>query len=350
MATTPQADISENMLFNLSDTLLETLLIDRTLTTDKRKANIFWATDNYAERGKGYQYNDQIQVEAITGENGNVIVPRAVKSREQRHKRSRAMAEIFTPSWVCNTMVNAIDESWFGRKNVFNTEIEEQGKPNTWEVTPGPIEFPEGKSWQTYVRENRLEITCGEAPFLASRYDTVTGESIPVERRIGILDRKLRIVDEHTSTHEEWVEWATLALKGTYGYEWQGDNLLLARESMLMTMVDYHEHKFHTDLSMDLLMRFAEIISWNIWQMDGLKCVIPGSCTKTPKPTQQQLSLFDDEETGAADEPPTLLDCPGCKKQNMHMHNGVYCMIMDWEEGKPITFVSLIPERKNGKR
>ena len=43
----------------------------------------------------------------------------------------------------------------------------------------------------------RLEITCGEAPYIASRYDTVSGEPIEIKRRIGILDRKLRVVTEN---------------------------------------------------------------------------------------------------------------------------------------------------------
>lgn len=71
------------------------------------------------------------------------------------------------------------------------------------------------------MRDIRLEITCGEAPYLISRYDTTTGETIPLEQRIGLLDRKLRVVSENTSTSGEWLEWAQEAYKSTYGYEWQ---------------------------------------------------------------------------------------------------------------------------------
>ena len=67
-------DIQENEIFELSPELLNTLLKDHTLSTDTEQVNIFWATDNYADRGKGYQYGDQIKIEAITGANGNVIV------------------------------------------------------------------------------------------------------------------------------------------------------------------------------------------------------------------------------------------------------------------------------------
>ena len=73
----PQVDIKENDIFELSPELLNTLLKDHTLSTDECQVNILWATDKYANRGKGYQYGDQITIESITGSNGNVIVPRA---------------------------------------------------------------------------------------------------------------------------------------------------------------------------------------------------------------------------------------------------------------------------------
>lgn len=44
----------------------------------------------------------------------------------------------------------------------------------------------------------RIEISCGEAPYLVSRYDTVTGEFIELLSRIVLLDRKLRVVTENT--------------------------------------------------------------------------------------------------------------------------------------------------------
>ena len=55
----------------------------------------------------------------------------------------------------------------------------------------------------TSVVAFRLEISCGEAPYLVSRYDTVTGETIPISQRIGLLDRKLRVISENTDTEEQ---------------------------------------------------------------------------------------------------------------------------------------------------
>ena len=106
-----QIDIYENEIFELSPELLSMLLIDRTLSSENCQVNIFWATNNYANLGDGYQYSDQITLEAITGKNGDVIKPRAVKSREMQQKRSREMAEVFTPSWICNKQNNLVDNA-----------------------------------------------------------------------------------------------------------------------------------------------------------------------------------------------------------------------------------------------
>lgn len=341
-------DISEDEILAISPELLATLLKDHTT-----KGNIFWATDNYAHRGEGYQYSDQITIESITGENGMVIVPRSVKSVAQQQQRSREMAEVFTPSWVCNKQCNLVDLSWFGRENVFNTEqetieVDPKNKNKTkiihsWVPTEGKIEFPEGKTWRDYINENQLEITCGEAPYLVSRYDTVSGESLAIEKRIGLLDRKLRVVGENTETPEEWLKATREALCSTYGFEWQGDNLVLARENLLYSVCDYYNAKFGKDIPTNYLLDYAGIISWNIWQMDGLKGVIPNSCVKTPRIKEELGCLFSSEELGEQEEL-TLFDCPGCKNKDIHAHTGIYALIKDWKEGKVIPFVSLIKE------
>lgn len=339
-----QVDIQENDIFEFSPELLNALLKDHTLSTDAEQVNIFWATDNYADRGEGYQYYDQIKIEAITGVNGNIIVPRAIKSREQQQQRSRKMAEVFTPSWICNKQGNLVDNAWFGREGVFNTEVDNPDRTHSWIVNPAPVVFPEGKTWRDYINDNILEITCGEAPYLVSRYDTVTGESIPLERRIGMLDRKLRIVGENTTTSGEWLQAAEAAFMATYGYEWQGDNLVLAREALLYTFIDYYRAKFDKDPSMESLLKIADIISWNIWQMDGLKGVIPNSCIKLPKVKTEPPSLFDLDDFGEPQEE-TLLECPGCKNKDIHSHTGVYALIKDWKENEVLTFVSLIKKK-----
>lgn len=161
-----------------SKKVLETLLIDR--TTNR---NIVWGTDDYEDLGEEYNSYFPILFHLITGENGNVIQPRILKTKQNQGNRTKEKAEVFTPSWVCNSQNNLIDNAWFGKENVFNLEQEK-----SWISTTDRIEFPKGKTWKKYVDENRLEITCGEAPYLVCRYDTVTGKPIELQQRIGMLD------------------------------------------------------------------------------------------------------------------------------------------------------------------
>lgn len=266
-------------------------------------------------------------------------MPRILKSRDTQAARSRDMAEVFTPSWICNAQNNLIDEAWFGRKDVFNTEYTDELGVHRWQASAGKIQFPEGRSWKDYVRENHMEITCGEAPYLVSRYDTTTGKFIPVKQRIGLLDRKLRVVSENTSTSGEWLEAAQDAYKSIYAYEWQGDNLLLARESLLFSFIEYYRNRFGKDPQLKSVNYIAYIISWNVWQMDGLKGVVPNSCGES---RDVILDLF-----GTREE---VSQCEGCLKDDIRRHNGIYCQIKDWrakdpktgKTGKRIRFIDLI--------
>lgn len=310
-------------------------IISETLLRDHSTGrNIFWATDDYAHFGTGFSYSDEITIENISGEHEGLIKPRALKSRECQQQRSREMAEVFTPSWICNKQNNLVDNAWFGREGVFNTEVDNPDGTHSWIVNAEPVVFPEGKTWRDYVNENRLEITCGEAPYLVSRYDTVTGEPIPVERRIGLLDRKLRVVGENTTTSGEWLKAAQAAYMSIYGFEWQGDNLVLAREALLYTFLDYYRAKFGREPQLKSLQYIAYIISWNIWQMDGLKGVIPNSCGERRTVV---ADLFGETET--------IIPCQGCKNGDIRAHNGTYALIKDWGAPKAkqkIRFIDLI--------
>lgn len=319
-------DILENELIEKYPDVLGILLRDQ--TTQK---NIFWATDNYEHFGDSYRFNSEILPELITGEKGNVIMPRVHKDKILQLSRSKEMAEVFTPSWICNAQNNLVDNSWFGKDGVFNKEILLKNGTKSWETAKEKIVFPKGKTWLDYVRDTRLEISCGEAPYLVSRYDMTTGEFIQIENRIGILDRKLRVVNENLDSINEWFDAVETAYKSTYGFEWQGDSLLLAREALLITFIENFTHKFETEPPLDYIQNIAEIISWNIWQMDGLKGVIPNSCK------DEIIDISDFFETKTE-----IKKCKGCETQNIKSHNGIYCNIMDWDIEKPIKFISLL--------
>lgn len=267
-------DIREDDLCELSAEVLDTLLRDH--TTGR---NIVWATHDYESLGSMYDYHSEILPDLITGERGMVIRPRVLKSKEEQTDRVKDMAEVFTPSRVVKMMVDYVDID-------INTLC--------------------------------MELTCGEAPFLVSRYDATTGEPIAISERVGMLDRKLRLVNERQLSDEDWLGQVRLAFQTTYGYEWQGDNLLLARENMLYTFVDYYEERFGAVPDITLLQDFAEIISWNLWQMDGLSYSIPRE--KKEEPQQTQLSLFDEVP---AEEP------------------SPFCIIKDWQKEETIKVIDI---------
>jgi len=329
-----EIDILENEILEKYPEVLDILLRDQ--TTQK---NIIWATSNYEHLGESYLESKQIKSELITGINGDVIMPRVQKDQILQQSRVKNMAEVFTPPWICNAQNNLIDSAWFERQNVFNKEIPNKKK---WKTNQAKIEFPKGKSWQDYINDTRLEITCGEAPYITSRYDTTTGKFIEIENRIGLLDRKLRIINENVDESDEWIEATKSAYKNIYAYEWQGDSILLARESMLFTFIENYKYKFEQEPLLQSIQNIAEIISWNVWQMDGLKGVVPFSCGEIQTKT---VNLFGEEETDNS-------FCKGCLSGNIFEHNGTYCLIMDWSEGKKTRFIALLKNKHqsiNGK-
>ncbi len=262
-------DIREDGLLALSPRLLDMLLCDHTTGQ-----NIIWATHDYESLGSGYDFHSHILPHLITGGRGMVICPRVLKTKARQTDRSKDMAEVFTPSWVVKKMVDYLDVD---------------------------------------VNTRALELTCGEAPFLVSRYDATTGDAIAIGERVGMLDRKLRMINDLSPGDGEWLALVRQAFQTTYGYEWQGDSLLLARENLLYTFIDHYEarHGFLPDIP--LLEEFAEIISWNLWQMDGLSYRPPRE-KQSPAP-QAELSLFDE----APAEAPAPL-----------------CIIKDWQKGTTV--------------
>lgn len=305
-------DILEQEIADISKELFVVLLRDRTT-----KKNICWATDHYISKGSCFHPQEPITQELVIKANTYVVQPRVAKAVEIQTKRTKEKAEVFTPSWICNVQNNLIDEAWFGRKNVFNITDN-----NSWTTKKEKIEFPKGKTWKAYVDSKRLEISCGEAPYLVSRYDTVSGIEIPIEDRIGILDRKIRVVNENTDTEEEWYKWVIRAYESTYGYEYQGDNILIARENLLYTFIENMKYRYSHAPSNEQLIKIARIISWNIWQMDGLTLSVPFS--ERPR-VNTQMTLFDFmDKTPTEDKEP------------------IPCRIYDWRSNKSIEFKDML--------
>ena len=297
------------------------LLKDR--TTGK---NIIFATDEYSH---DIVFDTQLTKKLIENNKICDIRPRISKSSEEQNLRTRKKAEVFTPSWICNKMNNHCDTEWFSRKNVFNVEQDHE-----WIPTKNKIEFPDGKSWKDYVDSKRLEITCGEAPYLVSRYDAATGKIIPIHNRIGILDRKLRIINENTQTRKTWTQWVYRAFESVYGYEYQGDSLLIARINLLETFCEYTRDRWNEEPTDSSLKRIADIISWNLWQMDGIHGVIPyvgAVCEQKEENEPHQMTMF--EIMGIVDESES--------EPEKVLPETIDCKIYDWREDKSVIYKSM---------
>ncbi|MBR4642705.1 MAG: hypothetical protein IKO74_08325 [Selenomonadaceae bacterium] len=246
--------------------MIEILLKDQ--TTGK---NIIWANNTEHEK------------EEITVEDIYSIEPRREKNRELQKLRTKVRAEIFTPPDICAKQNNLIEA--------------------------------DKKSWQDYIDAKYLEITCGEAPYLVSRYNAVTGEPIPFDDRHGLLDRKLKFIKEQKL--KPIIDCTRRAVQSIYGYEFQGDNLFLARRNIFDTVAEFVYDKAPAKELKNFLSEVAEIISWNLWQMDGRTNKIPYANTNL----QSSFNFY-----GEKTEP----------------QGEIFCKIMDWKNKQPKTFKSLL--------
>ena len=246
--------------------ILDILLIDRTTSTPSKTRNIIWATNNYKKYGaQVYDENSEIKPELVTGIMGNLIKPRALKDREMQLSRTKSKAEVFTPVWIVKKQNDEVDKTYR------NDDLE------------------------TYVSRKWIEITCGEAPYMTSRYDMETGNLILLKKRVGFIDRKLERINREIDDKAEWQRLVELAYKSSYGFEWSGDSLLIARENLLYTYRDFYVEKWGEEPLYGLFEEIAKIISYNIFQMDGVKYIIPLS-EKRERKLSVEISLFDDDE------------------------------------------------------
>lgn len=300
---------------------VESIISKRLLSDNSTGKNIVWATSMYNSYGNGLGKDNQMLVEDVVRlYKKGILVPRVLKSKNEQDIRSKQHAEVFTPSWIINKMNNFCDNQWFGSKNVFNVENDN----NTWTTTTKKIAFNKKNSWKEYIDSKRIEITCGEAPYIVSRYDVTNGNILAVTDRIGILDRKIRIVNENTYTKKTWLQWVYRAFESVYGYEYQGDSLFFARINLLQSFIDYYYDRFEEIPEKRMLNRIVEIISWNFWQMDGLKDSSP---SRKPIEKFEQLSLDD------------LFADSNTKKDEI-----IYCKIKNWQTNSIIEYKSIKKE------
>lgn len=276
--------------------LLKILLKDQTTGL-----NIIWATSNTELSSVSFDPTEKLIEKPIELYEAQYIKPRIEKLLDEQKIRTKGRAEVFTPTWIIKKMVDTVESDL------------------------------QGLSLTRYIEKLWLEITCGEAPFIVSRYDAVTGYSIPVMERVGFLDKKLQRITREVDDQKQWLMFAKKAYKTTYGYEFQGDSLLIARENLLYSFIDYHVYKFGEEPEMKDLKEFARIISFNIFQMDGLEYTIPlsGVAKEEQEENLELFLLFEIEEEVEQLEKP--------KK-------GIPVLIKNWSANQNIEFQTIKQE------
>lgn len=237
------------------DNLLKTLLKDKTT-----QRNIVWASQSYEGMGKAFCSDQPIRRSLLVGKHQSIIQPRVAKHARKQEQRTRSSGEVFTPPWLVDKQVSAVLGEW----------------------KEAPL-----KEW---VALRWLELACGEAPYIVTRYDSVTGDSIPVPKRVGFLDRKLQRISQEVTSETEFIKLAKIAYESTYGYELQGDSLLLARENLLLSFCEHYGHKFGTLPTIKTVKAIANIIVYNVFQMNGLTKRTPYSDHSVK---EVQMNLFD---------------------------------------------------------
>lgn len=242
--------------------ILNLLLIDRTTNS-----NIIWANDNYSIfDAKEFNSKSKINVKHIVNNFGSLVIPRAFKTDILKHGRKKENAEVFTPQMIVKKQ---------------NDMIESQFSIEDFETT-------------NYINKIWLEITCGEGPYITTRYNMENGKFIPLEFREGFLDRKFKKI-KYVKDKDKWFELVIKSYKATYGFEWNGDSLFIARLNLLNTFRENYIEKWELLPTDTEIITIANIISYNIFQMDGIKCIIPLSDSHKTI-VSKQFSLFGELE------------------------------------------------------
>lgn len=263
---------------------LQVMALLPALLEDKSSGrNIIWATDSYAALGQGF-----LRLDEITADLPHCFLPKLERLRRQAgEERTRRHGEVFTPPAICRKMCD------YAR-----------------------AELP--KDWRAFVGSLILEPACGHAPFLCTWESRENG--LPLPRRPGLLDRKLRLVSEYAASRAEWLQLAFLAYESSYAYEFQGDNLLVARIRLLRRFEEEHLARWRELPGRAEYARLLEILAWNVWQMDGLTGTTPFGKLAPPS----QGSLFD-SAPAANSSPP--------------------CLVKNWQTARIFTYNNLKRER-----
>lgn len=184
-----------------------------------------------------------------------------------------------------NRKLNRLDADWFGHEPAFNTE-----SPTGWQTLSEPVAFDEPFHWKKYVIRPVFLFQAGRGQALVFRPFAQGAEPMPCEKRMGILDRRLRIISENTWDESEWLRWAESALQSLYGTDSSPLSIFQARLSAIMAVREAYAERFGAQLPVRKEKYMVTTLCWNLFQMDpATGCSFPVE----EKPAPVQLSLFE---------------------------------------------------------
>lgn len=192
------------------------------------------------------------------------IYRRCEKNIEMQKKRTLDNAEVFTPYNIVQRMTRS-------------------------------FKFPENDL--DFFNQICVDGCCGEAAFTTTKYDTVTGKEIPISDRSGLLDLKLKRIPKNIP-NTEWIKFSKIVLKSLYGYELNEDSLFIARINILLDVIDFYRSNYDIEIDENVVCDWAEIISYNFFNMDGLTLCVPNKSipAKFMNWDTNEMELFNGEE------------------------------------------------------
>jgi type I restriction-modification system DNA methylase subunit len=157
------------------------------------------------------------------------------------------------------------------------------------------FEFPEDNL--DFFNQICVDGCCGEGALTTTKYDTVTVREIPILDRSGLLDLKLKRIPKDIS-NIEWIELSKIVLKSLYGYELNDDSLFIARVNILLDVIDFYKSNYDIEIDDNVICDWAEIISYNFFNMDGLTLCVPNKQipAKFMNWDVNKMELFNGEE------------------------------------------------------
>lgn len=118
--------------------------------------------------------------------------------------------------------------------------------------------FEQRHTWQHYVDSRRLEITCGEAPYLVTRYDVETGEAIPLEARVRIRRTELRRLCGDDLTEDE-SGWPCVRVKRGKGSKYQLQRILPEDVALVRSYFDVSDQRIFREEDFSLHMDYHHL-------------------------------------------------------------------------------------------